>query len=168
MMPNTNQKSDVRPRTTLNYARQYHEAAEELFHNKPHLFWVLYNLYFHVTELLLKAYLKAHNRDPGRRHEIGKLYNECRSLGLTIGSDDQFNLENVVNLLESGNADAAFRYSSLESGSLPEVSWTREVVGQLMQVVAAFVESNTTPSSGQLARMTFIFGKPYQCDDTTS
>ena len=167
-MPNTNQNAHGRPRATLNYARQYHEAAEELFHSKPHLSWVLYEHYFHVTELLLKAYLQAHNRKPGRVHKIGKLYNECRSLGLTISSDDQFNLENVVNLLESGNADAAFRYSDAKFGSIPELSWTREVVGQLMQVVAAFVESNTAPSSGRLSKLILMFGKPYSTEDATS
>jgi HEPN domain-containing protein len=159
-MPKTNQNTDVSAMAILNYARQYHEAAEELFHSKPRLTPVLNELYFHVTELLLKAYLRAHGGKPWG-HEIGELYKECRGLGLKISSDDRFGLGNIITLLESGNEDMAFRYFSLKSGTEPELTWTREVVGQLMEVVAAFVESKKdTAASGVAAKATMVLGKP--------
>jgi hypothetical protein len=159
-MANTDQNTDVSAMAFLNYAREYHEAADELSQSKPHLTRVLNALYFHVTELLLKAYLRAHDKNPWG-HKIGKLYNECRGLGLMISSDDQLGLQNIVNLLETGNEDMAFRYFSLKSGTEPELSWTREVVGQLMEVVAVFVESNAdTAGSGVAVKMIMTVGKP--------
>ena len=111
---------------------------------------------------LLKAYLRAHNINNVRRwgHEIGELYIECRKLGLTISSDDQFGLGNIVSLLERGNEDMAFRYFTLKSGSEPDLRWTREVVGQLMQAVAAFVQPKGPAAPGRCAKLTIIFGKP--------
>jgi HEPN domain-containing protein len=152
--------ADVSAMAFLNYARQYHEAVEELFLNKRHLTRVLNALYFHVTELLLKAYLRAHNREPWG-HEIVELYEECLRLGLKI-PDDQLGLHNIVNLLKKGNEDMAFRYFTLKSGSEPELSWTREVLEKLMQVVATFVESQSTTASSAkgMKKMTIIWGKP--------
>jgi hypothetical protein len=153
------QKPDVSAMASLNDARQYHEAVEELFQNKRHLTRVLNALYFHVTELLFKAYLRAHNRESWG-HEIVELYAECLRLGLKI-PDDQLGLHNIVNLLKQGNEDMAFRYFTLKSGSEPDLDWTREVVGKLMQVVTAFVESqSTTASSAKAMKMTMIWGKP--------
>ena len=158
-MPNAKTNTDVSAAAMLNDARQYHEAAEGLFESKPHLRRPINALYFHTVELALKAYLRAHNvRRWG--HEIAELYNECRSLGLTIASDDQFGLGNVVSLLGKGNEDMAFRYFTRKSGSEPELGWTREVVGQLMPVVAAFVEAGMNTASGRAVKLTLIIGKP--------
>jgi hypothetical protein len=160
-MPNTNQKTNVSAMAFLNYARQYQEAAEELFNRKPHLSRVLNALYFHVVELLLKAYLRAHNINPWG-HEIGKLYKECRGLGLMISPDDRLGLENIVSLLESGNTDMAFRYFSLKSGKEADLTWTREIVGQLMEVVDPFVESKKDAAADGIAvKATVTWGKPY-------
>jgi HEPN domain-containing protein len=160
-MPNTNQTRDASAMAFLNFAREYYEAVEELYLSKPGLTRVLNALYFHVVESLLKAYLRAHNRNPGRVHEIGNLYSECRGLGLTISSDDRFGLENIVNLLESGNEDMAFRYFNLKSLPEPDLSWTREVVGELMRVVAGFVESEKdAASSGVAVKIIVTLGKP--------
>jgi HEPN domain-containing protein len=167
MMPN-NHNTDVSAMAFLNRAREYHEAVEELFHSKPRLTNVLYALYFHVTESLLKAYLRAHNGQPEKNHKIGALYNDCRGLGLKISSDDEFDLENIVSLLESGNADAGFRYFSMKSGSIPDLGWTREVVGQLMQVVAPFVESKNTAPSGRVVKLQFMFRRPHSVGGATS
>src|ERR1700674_4707723 len=106
-MPNAKTNTEVSAAAKLNDARQSHEAAEWLFDSKPHLSRVINALYFHTVELALKAYLRAHNINNVRRwgHEIGELYNECRKLGLTISSDDQFGLGNIVSLLERGNED---------------------------------------------------------------
>jgi Domain of unknown function (DUF4062)/HEPN domain len=161
-LPNSNQSTDASAMALLNCARQFHEIAE-LAYSKSHSTDALYAQYFHVTELLLKAYLLAHNVNPWG-HGIVELYKECRGLGLAISSEDRFGLENVVRLLQSGNENMAFRYFSLKSGSRPDLSWTREVVGQLMQVVAAFVESKKTAVPGVAVKMIMTFGKPVPKD----
>jgi HEPN domain-containing protein len=158
-MPRAKPTTDPSPGAILNYARQYHEAADALFISKRHLDRPINALYFHTVELALKAYLRAHGRHPARSHKIGNLYSECRALGLKISSDDRVGLENIVSLLESGNRDMGFRYFTRESGSEAELGWTREVVGQLMQVAATFVQPNG-PAPGRLARLKFVFGKP--------
>ncbi len=141
----------------LNYARQYYEAAEIVFASKPHLTGVIYFLYFHSVELLLKSYLRAHGRKARQRHGISTLYGEARELGLKIGHDD-LELQNVVALLEVGNADMAFRYFTLKSRNRPDLKWTRDVVGQLMTVVAGFVESKCDKSKlGVPVRMDIIW-----------
>jgi HEPN domain-containing protein len=158
-MPNTNPNTHPTPGAFLNYARQYHQAAEELFDSKSHLTDVKYFLYFHATELFLKAYLRAHGGEPWG-HEIGELYKDCRDLGLKITSDDRFGLQNIVSLLESGNEEMGFRYFSLKSGPIPDLNWTREVVGQLRQAVTAFVEPNAVTTPGPPVKAIFTIGKP--------
>jgi hypothetical protein len=160
-MPNTNQKTHATPGAFLNYARQYYLAAEEAANSKFLLIDARYFLYFHATELLLKAYQRAHGREPWG-HEIGALYAECRDLGLKIASDDRIGLQSIVNLLETGNKDMGFRYFSLESSVLPEMNWTREVVGQLLSVVTAFVHPNGAPSLGTAVKFSLIIYPPSQ------
>jgi hypothetical protein len=158
-MPNVKTNIDVSAAAFLNFARQYHEAAEGLFDSKPHLSDPINALYFHTVELALKAYLRAHNIKRWG-HEISALYNECRGLGLKISSDDRFGLGNIVSLLAEGNEDMAFRYFSLKGGSSPELRWTREVVGQLMQAVAAVVEPNGPAAPGPVVKFRIVVGKP--------
>ncbi len=126
----------------LNYARQYYDGAEIIFASKPDLTSVLYFLYFHAIESLLKAYLKAHGKEL-RGHEISKLCSEAQQLGLKIERDKsgRHDLHNVAALLESGNTDAAFRYFTWESRNQPDLSWTRDVVGELLNAVTPVVES---------------------------
>jgi hypothetical protein len=117
-------------------------------------------LYFHTVELLLKAFLRAHNEEVWG-HEIGKLYERCRSLGLKVKSDDRFNLGNVVSLLESGNEDMAFRYFSWDSRTEPDLAWTRDVVATLMEVVGKVVEPNgPAVVPGPAVKMNIVIGKP--------
>jgi HEPN domain-containing protein len=136
----------------LNYGRKYHQAAEIVFDkagNDPGLTPVLNFLYFHTVELLLKSYLRAHGRER-RGHKISELYDEARQLGLSI-QDDPWGLQNIVSLLESGNVEMGFRYFTLKSGSEPELSWTRRIVGELLQTVTPVVESTLDKS---------VLGKP--------
>ena len=158
-MANVKPKTDVSATAFLNYARQYREAAEGLFDNKPHLSDPINALYFHTVELALKAYLRAHNRNPWG-HDIEHLYNECRALGLKINPDDRIGLGNIVSLLAGGNEEMAFRYFSLKGGSSPELKWTREVVGQLIKAVAGFVEPDGPAPPGPAVRINFVVGKP--------
>lgn len=103
---------------------------------------MLYFLYFHAVESLLKAYLKAHGKEFWD-HEISKLCSEAQQLGLKIERDKsgRHDLHNVAALLESGNTEAAFRYFTLESRSQPDLTWTRDVVRELLNAVTPVVES---------------------------
>ncbi len=130
-MANSNKRTFAEPKAYLNFARQYYQAAEELAGSKSRVTDARYFLYFHATELLLKSYLRAHRRQPWN-HELSKLLQECSDLGLRIDSEDKYGLQNIVSLLESGNEDMGFRYFTLKSELIPEMGWTREVVGQLM------------------------------------
>lgn len=155
----TSQNADVKAMALLNYARQYHEAAEIVWDSKPDLTRVLNFLYFHTVELLLKSYLRAHGRKSWG-HEISKLYAEAQQLGLKI-QHDALGLHNIVSLLETGNEDMAFRYFTLKSGSEPDLAWTRRVVTELVQVVTRFVESTSDKrASGKPVKMTITWSMP--------
>lgn len=159
-MANSHKRTFAAPKAYLNFARQYFLAAEELSTSKSHVDDARYFLYFHATELLLKAYLRAHERGPWR-HELSKLLKECSDLGLSIDSEDRYGLQNIVSLLESGNEDMGFRYFTLKSGSIPEMDWTREVVGQLMQAVTAVVDpSGDSAVPGPAVKAVLTIGKP--------
>lgn len=126
----------------LNFATQYYDAAEIVFASNPGLTSVLYFLYFHAVESLLKAYLKAHGEEHWG-HEVKNLCAKAQQLGLKIDRDKSggLHLHNVVALLDSGNAGAAFRYFTWKSRSKPELAWTRDVVTELVRAVTPFVES---------------------------
>ena len=141
-MPSTNQNTYPGAMALLNYARQYYDGAEIIFASKAVLTDVIYFLYFHTVESLLKAYLKAHGKERWG-HEISELCSEAQQLGLKIErhKTGRHDLHNVAALLESGNTDAAFRYFTWESRSMPDLAWTREVVRELLSAVAPEVES---------------------------
>jgi hypothetical protein len=151
-----NRNTNTGAMALLNYAREYHEAAEIVFASKSGLTRVINFLYFHTVELLLKSYLQAHGAK-AKGHKISGLYREARQFGLKI-EHDELGLHNIVTLLEAGNKDMAFRYFTFKSGSEPDLTWTRDVVGQLMKVVAAFVESTSDKSkSGVPVKMTLTW-----------
>jgi len=156
-MSNTN--TDVSAIAILNDAREYYRATEQLFRSKPRLSRPLNAFYFHTVELALKAYLRTHGRHRWG-HGIGALYNECRALGLKISHDDPYGLANIVSLLESGNEDMGFRYFNLKSVSEPDLLWTREVVGQLMEAVEAFVDPEGPRAPGVAVKFMMVIGKP--------
>jgi hypothetical protein len=160
--------SDVHPLAFLNMARQYHEAAEELFAAGERRASVggqraitdpTYFLYFHTMELAFKAYLRAYNRpipmNSKEGHKLTEMYKECRTLGLVIGIDGQFTIGNILNLLESGNEYQGFRYYNPNSTSKPDLAWTREGVDAVMQSVsgqmqALFPVGSILPKGGKM------------------
>ena len=151
---------EVAAKALLNFARQYRKAAEIVFEHEPVASPPLYQLYFHTVELLLRSYLQASGKNPRKGHKISHLYKQARQLGLAI-EGDPLGLQNIVNLLERGNTGAGFRYFTRESGSLPEISWTREVVGRLLEVVSRFLESRFGPSvPGPAVKLVITFSKP--------
>lgn len=154
---NAKTQTQVTAESFLNYARQYFEAAVTLLDSKSNLNRPINFLFFHATELALKAYLRAHGRTPRRDHDIETFYNECRELGLKIGSDDRFGLQNIVSLLASGNEDMGFRYFSLESGSEAELTWTRPRQRQL-----AFAVEHLTNRTVCIPNFFFHQNTPYK------
>jgi len=162
-MSKANQKSRSNPLAFLNMAREYFQAAEELGASKSRIRNARYFLYFHATELLLKAYLRA-GGVKSKGHKISELYKECRDAGLTINSEDKHGLHNIVSLLESGNKDMGFRYFTKKSGSIPEMGWTQEVVGQLMKAVTAVVDTTGDSKPGVAVKQTIMYGKPVPKD----
>ena len=54
----------------------------------------LYFLYFHTREMAFKAFLRFYNvptlelKDK-KGHQLGKLYEDCRDLGLKLGPEDR-------------------------------------------------------------------------------
>ena len=141
-MSNTNQSTYPGAMALLNFARQYYDGAQIIFASKPDSTSVLYFLYFHTFESLLKAYLKA-NGSERWGHDVSELCAEAQQLGLEIERDKsgRRDLHNVAALLESGNTNAAFRYFTWESRSYPDLGWTRDVVRQPMSAVTPVVES---------------------------
>jgi hypothetical protein len=126
----------------LNYARQFYKGAEIIYSSKPQLTEVVYALYFHAVESLLKAYLKANGIERWG-HDLGGICIEAQNLGLQIDRDKSggHDLRNVSALLGSDKGDAGFRYFTWESRSKPDLAWTRDVVAELLNAVAPAVES---------------------------
>jgi hypothetical protein len=142
----------------LSYARQYREAAQELLHSRPHLSPVINALFFHVTELLLKAYLVANGQTNTRTHKVSVYLRECQALGLV--TKDRLGLENVVGLLEAGNDFMGFRYFNLNFSKEPDLNWTNEIVGQLEEAVTAAVEKGGKKPPATAAKLIGILHKP--------
>ena len=129
MMAKTNvvPAADAHAISFFGFAREYQNAANLLYDSDKTLLDPIYFLYFHAIELALKAFLRAANipivADRKRKHHnLTKLYEECRTLGLTIGPDDRFDIRNVVVLLEGANEDQGLRYFNMKSHSAPELS----------------------------------------------
>jgi hypothetical protein len=158
--------TDVNAMAFFNFAREYHSAANQLFDSRSFLRNPIYFLYFHTVELALKAFLRSLNMQvlgtQRQSHSLTKLYEESRRLGLTVGPADRFGIGNIVTLLEAGNEYQGFRYFNLKSGSLPSLSWTREVVEQLMLAVETHLEGRTKLDTvaAAPAKLTIIYGKP--------
>ena len=95
-MPKTKQTPEVDPISFSNRAREFYTAAEQVFgqQGSSALSWPLYFLYFHTLELAFKAFLRSHGFSTAqllkKRHQLSKLYEDCRQLGLVIGPRDEF------------------------------------------------------------------------------
>ncbi len=152
----------------LGFGQQYYAAANTVLEHSPLLWYPLYFLYFHAAEMLLKAFLRANDLPilgtERKSHKLTELYEECRSLGLVVHSanQDRFLVKNIVSLLESGNEYQGFRYWSGGGSSMPELGWTREVVGQLLQAVESFVEAKFGKDIGPAVAtgIVAVYGKP--------
>jgi hypothetical protein len=152
----------------LNMALKYHNAASKLLDivaqgpkvgNQVPLSDPIYFLYFHTVELGLKAFLRFHGQDVPRGpagHDIVDLYRQCETFARL--DSRPYDLQNVVNLLASGNEDHGFRYFNLDSGAIPDLFWTREVVNSLIQVLREQIDDNAPP--GVAVKIQMVMGKP--------
>ncbi|MGQ0443845.1 MAG: hypothetical protein ACT4O2_01645 [Beijerinckiaceae bacterium] len=166
-MPPKKPLQTVYAKAFLNMARDYADAANELFmiadarpkiqgRHLP-LSSPLYFLYSLAAELALKAFLGAKNIPTPERHEFAKLYAKSRSAGLVI--DKRFEIENLMSFLESGNKKQGFRYFNLESCTQPELSWVREGIPELIRAVEPHVQGHIHIGPPG-AKMTLSFSKP--------
>jgi HEPN domain-containing protein len=151
---------ETNPKALLNFARQYFEAAEAVFEKNPSLRQPLNFLYFHTVELLLKAFLRANGKEPTRGprgHGIVELLRDAVALGLVKPAG----IQSIVSLLKTGNTEDAFRYGTSKSTTEPDLMWTREVVGELLEVVGTFVDpDDTLKTPGPAIALRVTFGKP--------
>jgi hypothetical protein len=155
---------DIRPLLFLNRARQFHDASERVFGGHQRLDMPLYFLYFHTLELAFKAFLRHHNVPTSelkfkKGHRLAELYEDCRNLGFVIGPSDRTDIGNVVSLLEGANECEGLRYFNPDLKCLPSLSWTREVVREVIRVVGSLVEPVPTPP-GPATKFVFTFDKP--------
>jgi len=148
-------------------ASEFLAGADELFTSESRRtlndrWYPTYFLYAHAAELALKAFLRAHSPEVEYGHELTALYEKCRDIGMVIGQNDQTQIGNVVKLLDLANKDQGLRYF-LDTKYIADLTWTREVVTQLLQAVRPHVEKaeNDNPSnSGKATKLMFILGKP--------
>jgi hypothetical protein len=176
----------------LNMARDYADAANELFAiadarpkiigHLPPLSRPLYFLYSHAAELAFKAFLTAKNvpiseiTDHKIRHNLPKLHEKSRNLGLVIGGSNGLGIDDVVSLLHNEIKDHGFRYyvlgvlpasrppasgppgRKMPSVTIPHLSWVREVTVELLKAVEPHMPNNVAPAG--VLKGTFIFPKP--------
>jgi hypothetical protein len=149
-------------------ARHFQKAADLLPAADEELRDPINVLYFHAIELALKAFPRVHNLpivgDAARKHHrLTDLYKECHELGLKISVDDQTNIGNIVSLFDDANRNQRLRYFSMKGSTLPEVSWTRDVVEGLMASVETHVNLRAE-QDGVIARravkVDFVVSKP--------
>lgn len=165
----TSRNTDAHAMAFLNRAHEYHEAANQLFdlHADGSLNHPINFLYFHTVELALKAFLRSRDipiqGTKRASHNLMELYEECRNLGLKIGPSDRFDIGNIVSLLADGNVEQGFRYVSLKAGLGADLSWTRDVIEQLMRVVKLHVEAYNKQNPIPLgpAALKMRWGKPF-------
>lgn len=170
-MPKANSVVDLHPMALWGGAKDYHHAADLLFHvrqNRPEIYKQrpcssdpINFLYFHAVELALKAFLRSHNQPIRKTHKLTNLYEQCRSLGLRIGPRDLAEIGNIVTFFEEGNKEQGFRYFPTSNKAEPELSWTREVVEQLMQTIDPGIEARSKQHAfGGQGIMILTIGKP--------
>jgi hypothetical protein len=70
---------------------------------------------------------------------------------LVVDQDDKVGLENIVNLLNSGNENQGFRYFSSGTVVTADLEWAREIIERFMTVVAREVPKRD-PSAGDPPR----------------
>jgi hypothetical protein len=97
-------------------------------------------MYAQAMELAFKAFLRARGIPIDKRsgtwgHGLTELYEKCRGLGLTISPNDRFDIGNVVTLMDHANEHEGLRYFNPDLKAFADISWIRQVVHDLMEVI---------------------------------
>lgn len=165
---------DLHSSDLLTGARAYYDAATVILDKRRNASEAsgrggarddpIYFLLFHAMELALKAFLLSYNQSVQKTHDIKGLYEQCCTLGLRIGPEDRFSIGNVVTLLKGANKQHGLRYFAAPSRVVPELSWTCEVVEQLLQTIAPGIEARSQQRAprnrGLILTMTMEKPKP--------
>jgi hypothetical protein len=151
-------ENETLPEAFLNFARSYCEAANILLDvnstkEQNQLFLEpIYMLYFHATELALKAFLRHKGfkskklRDKKKfGHNLFKLYKICVEEGFVSSNNFATELRDITNLLDSGNDDMAFRYWNPKSLTTANIDWVKKVVNKLIELVETYIPPNKNP-----------------------
>jgi hypothetical protein len=159
---------EVSPAAFLSGAKQYGEAANLLLcvsSTAKISLDPIYMLYFHAAELALKAFLAFKNEKTERlknkwRHNLKKMHDEAISRGLAPEAAHSMEIRNVIELLQSGNRQEAFRYFTWESRSMPEVVWAGKVINHLIDLVEKRVDQ-TKRKFAAAVRIDLVLGRPF-------
>ena len=125
-------------------------------------------LFAQTVELALKACLLSRGFQPARvgraGHGISGLYDQCRDETLVGTNDPHRLMDLLIGILESGNEYHQYRYPDepLVRRAVPNLTWTREVVGQLMADVKPHVDAwaAANPAVSAPTSTRIAFGKP--------
>jgi hypothetical protein len=113
-----------------------------------------YHLYHHAVELVLKGYLVSKGQSVQPGHYISAYYDRCRKLGLRIADDVDYDANNLIAVLQQGNRHESYRYVGPIECFSPDLSWTREMVGRLLDSVEphvlAWLERNPQPAPSRM------------------
>jgi hypothetical protein len=159
---------DAHASSFLGFARQYQRAANLVYESDNKLWNPIYFLYLHAIELALKAYLRVQDipivADRKRKHHhITELYEECRSLGLIVGTPmDAVDIQNVIVLLDGANEEQGFRYFKKKGSNIPDLRRTRNAVEKLLQAVEPSVKKKAEADGiipGRAVKFDVVFSK---------
>jgi hypothetical protein len=122
----------------------------------PDLF-PIYFLYSHAAELFLKAFLRLNGlsisvlaKNP-YGHNLRNLYRKCKQCSLDLQE-----LEPLLPLLIQGHDEYQFRYFDTSSVSTADLSWVREGVAKLADVVEAAVKKEADERDAKEAGMVLV------------
>jgi hypothetical protein len=160
-------ESEISFEAFLNGSKQFCRAADSLLglrRSKDDSLDPVYLLYFHSTELALKAFMRFRGKKTSElktdwRHNLEKLHADAIVCGLAPEPADAFELSNVVNLLHSGNKGEAFRYFTLESRVMPDIAWASTIVNAVIRLVERRTGYAQTKSRSAV-KLDLIVGPP--------
>ena len=161
-------KGETTARAFLYIARNYCEAANILFDDnstrrKNQLqLDPIYMLYFHATEVALKAFLRHKGFKTKDLKKIGHsltiLRSKCIEMGLVSSNSFAQDLRSITSLLDSGNDEWAFRYWNPKSLNTASIDWVKKVVNKLIELMETYIPMNKKP--GNAVKVILVVSEP--------
>jgi hypothetical protein len=149
--------TDEHAASFLAFGRQYQKAANLLYEADKTLKVPTYFMYLHANLPVVAGKKRKH-------HQVTELYEECKTLGLRIGTEDPSDIRNIVSMLDDMNMDQGLRYFTRNPSSTPEMSWVRDTVENLFRAVEPSVKARAEADgvgSGRAVSFSLMFNKPY-------